>query len=329
MPPPGPVTGGACGRRACREDHSYGVAVKLGVNLPQTTAYDLAHDVTVFAREAERIGYDSLWAYDRLLMPEDQSGPHGLFEIPGAPWPDRYGRSTDPLITLALAAAVTERVELGTGVVVPPLHLPVRLAKTLAALDAASGGRLIAGLGAGWSIDEFDATAPRPHGHRGAALDEFLDIATAVWGPDPVAFDNGGYRIAPSRINPKPARSIPILLGGRGEPALRRIAKRADGWLPAAVPPAETAATLTRLREMAAAHGRDPATIGCVYQIGVADPAALSRAGLARVVEQIAELTAAGVTHAYVTLPSAARDLSELLEAAESLHTAARQAGLR
>jgi hypothetical protein len=123
--------------------HSYGVAVKLGVNLPQTTAYDLAHDVTVFAREAERIGFDSLWAYDRLLMPEDQSGAHGLFEIPDAPWPDRYGSSTDPLITLALVAAVTERVELGTGVVVPPLHLPVRLAKTLAALDAGSGGRLV------------------------------------------------------------------------------------------------------------------------------------------------------------------------------------------
>src|SRR5690242_310473 len=83
--------------------------VKIGVNLPQTTNYDLATDVTTFAREAERLGYDSLWAYDRLLMPEDQSGVHGLYAMPDVPWPDRYGRTTDPLVTLTLAAAVTER----------------------------------------------------------------------------------------------------------------------------------------------------------------------------------------------------------------------------
>lgn len=298
------------------------VPVQLGVNLPQTTAFDLAHDVTTFAREAERIGFHSLWAYDRVLTPIDQSGAHGLYGMPDVPWPERYAHTTDPLITLALAAAVTSRVQLGTGVLVPPLHMPVRLAKTLAALDAAGAGRLIAGLGAGWSPDEFEATAPRPLAERGRALDEFLDVAAAVWGPDPVSFDNGRYRIAPSRINPKPARRIPLLMGGRGPAALRRIARRGDGWLPAGAAPAEIAATMGRLREMAESFGREPSSIGCVVQVAVSDPAALSGDGLARVAEQIAALDAAGVGHAYVTLPSAARNLDELLAAAEALHAA-------
>ena len=293
--------------------------MKIGINLPQTTAYDLAADVTVFAREAERIGYDSLWAYERVLSPDDQSGIHGLYGMPDVPWPVRYGDTTDPLITLALAAAVTDRAELGTGVLVPPLHLPVRLAKTLAALDAASGGRLIAGLGAGWSIDEFEATAPRPLSERGAALDEFLDVAAAVWGPDPVTFDNGRYRVAPSRINPKPARRIPIVLGGGSEAALRRIARRADGWLPTGLPAQQAGETLARLRAMAEANGRDPGGIGCIFQVGIRSLGAARQA-----VDEIEALAEAGIEHVYVTLPSATDNLTDLLEAAEALHAAAR-----
>ena len=291
--------------------------MKIGVNLPQTTDYDLANDVTTFAREAERLGYDSLWAYDRLLMPEDQSGAHGLYGMPDVPWPVRYGESTDPLVTLTLAAAVTERAELGTGVLVPPLHTPVRLAKSLAALDAASGGRLIAGLGSGWSSDEFEAAAPRPLSERGAALDEFLDVAAAVWGPDPVTYSNGRYRIAPSRINPKPARRIPVVLGGNSEAALRRIARRADGWLPTGISAKQTGETLTRLREMAAGHGRDPYGIGVVFQVLVRDLTQPARA-----VDEIAALAEVGVEHVYVTLPSAANHLDELLEAAARLRGA-------
>jgi len=288
--------------------------VKIGINLPQTTSYDLAADVTTFAREVERLGFDSLWAYDRLLAPEDQSGVHGLYGMPGVPWPERYGATTDPLITLALAAAVTERVELGTGVLVAPLQLPVRLAKSLAALDAASGGRVIAGLGVGWSVDEFEAAAPRPIAERGAALDEFLDVAAAVWGADPVEFDNGRYRIAASRINPKPVRRIPILLGGHSEAALRRVARRADGWLPTGMPASAVGETLGRLREMASAGGRDPYEIRCFSQAGIA-----KLTDLGRVVDDIAALAEVGVEHVYVTLPSAAADLTQLLEATEQL----------
>ncbi|GIF16679.1 TIGR03619 family F420-dependent LLM class oxidoreductase [Actinoplanes teichomyceticus] len=309
--------------------------MRLGVNLPQTQRYDLARDVTEFARAAEEIGFDSLWVYERLLAPQDTSGAHGLYGVPGLPWPQSYAHTTDALVTLTLAAAVTSRVELGTGVLVPGLHLPLRLARSLAALDAAAGGRLIAGLGSGWSIDEFEATAPRPIAERGAALDEFLDIAAAVWGPDPVSYANDRYRLAPSRINPKPARRVPVYLAGGNRAALDRIVRRADGWLPTGIPPQRVARVLARLRAQATAAGRDPAGIGCVFQLGVRSLDAVPAAGRApytgspaQLAEDVAALAAAGVDHVYVTLSSAARDLQELIAAARALHAAVRATGL-
>jgi probable F420-dependent oxidoreductase len=309
--------------------------MRLGVNLPQINRYDLAHDVTEFAQAAEEIGFDSLWAYERILAPQDTSGAHGLYGIADLPWPESYSHTTDALVTLTLAAAVTSRAELGTAVLVPGLHLPFRLARTLAALDAAAGGRVIAGLGSGWSIDEFEATAPRPIAERGKALDEFLDIAAAVWGPDPVSFANDRYRLAPSRVNPKPARRIPIYLAASNRTALGRVARRADGWLPTAVAPQRVGEILSGLRAQAASAGRDPAEIGCIFQLGMRSLAEVPSRGrqpytgsIRQIVEDIVALSEAGVDHVYVTLASAAGNLKELIDAAQTLHTEVRAAGL-
>ncbi|MEV6343030.1 TIGR03619 family F420-dependent LLM class oxidoreductase [Actinoplanes sp. NPDC051851] len=304
------------------------LVMRLGVTLPQTNHYDLSHDVTAFARNAEAIGYDSLWAYERILAPIDTSGPHGLYGVPDLPWPVHYAHTTDALVTLTLAAAVTTRAELGTGVLVPGLHLPFRLARSLAALDTASGGRVIAGLGSGWSPDEFAATAPRPLAERGAALDEFLDVAAATWAADPVSFSNPRYELAPSHVNPKPARPIPIFLAGSNRTSLSRIARRADGWLPTGVPPAQTGEILTALRAEAAERGR---SVSCVFQVGLRSLAPVPAADrqpytgdVSQVAEDIAALAAAGVDHVYVNLASVCDDLKELTTAAESLHDAVR-----
>ncbi|GIM92989.1 TIGR03619 family F420-dependent LLM class oxidoreductase [Paractinoplanes toevensis] len=311
------------------------MTLKLGVNLPQTQPYDYAHDVITFARCAEEIGYDSLWALERLLKPMDTSGVHGLYGVPDLGWPEQYGSVADPLIVLAMAAAVTERIQIGTGVLVPPLHLPVRLAKALAALDAGSGGRLIAGLGVGWSIDEFAATAPRPFAERGAALEEFLDVASAVWGPDPVTIDTDRFSVAPAQINPKPGRRIPVYLGGNSRPALRRVARRADGWLPSAIAPSAVRNGLEQIRQTAAEHGREPESISCVFQIAYGSTAEVPTLGrqpytgsVRQLVEDIAALAEAGVHHVYVSLPYATTDLKSLIGAAEELHEAVRGAGL-
>ncbi|MER7007519.1 TIGR03619 family F420-dependent LLM class oxidoreductase [Dactylosporangium sp. NPDC000555] len=311
------------------------MSLKIGVNLPQLKSFDPATAVTRAARAAEEIGFDSVWVFERLLLPEDQSGEHGLYGMPGVPWPKRYGGILDPLVALTLAAAVTDRVELGTCVLVAPLHGPVRLARTLASIDAAAGGRLVAGLGTGWSVDEFAAFAPRPFAQRGAALDEFLDVAAAVWGADPVSFRNERYEIAPAEVGPKPARRIPVYVGGISDVALRRAARRADGWLPTGLPPAAVGGTLTRLRQMTADAGRDPSAMGCTFQVGVASTAEVPpqrrkpyTGSVDQIVGDIAQLAEAGVDHVFVTVPNVARDMDEYVDVAADFHARIRAAGL-
>ena len=309
--------------------------VQLGVSLPQFQHFNLQSDVVTAARDLEAIGFDSLWVFERILVPADSSGVHGLYGVPDLPWLDAYRSVPDPLITLALAAAVTERIKLGTGVLVAGLHLPMRLARTLATLDAASGGRLIAGLGSGWSIDEFAASSPRPIAERGKALDEFLDIAEAVWGPDPVSFSNDRYTIEPAVVGPKPAGRIPVLLAAGSDKALDRIARRADGWLPTSIPPTQVASTMARLREMAAGYGRDPGALSCTFQIVVSSLTPVPTVdrqpytgSVEQVVEDIATLAEAGADQIYVTVPMAVRDVKELIAVSADLHSQVRAAGL-
>lgn len=310
--------------------------VKLGMNLPQLSQFTPGKDVVAAARAMEEIGFDSLWVFERVLVPGDQSGPHGLYGVPGLAWPDLYRGVADALVTLAMAAAVTERVELGTGVLVVPLHLPLRLARELATLDAASGGRVIAGLGTGWSPDEFAAGAPVPLTERGRALDDFLDIAAAVWGPGPVSYSTGRYQVAAADISPKPARPIPVLLGaGPGsEKALRRVARRADGWVASGATPEQVTATRARLREFAEAAGRDPATISCTVQINVMavtateQPRESMTGTIAQFAGDVAAAVEAGADHVYLTLPAAMRDVKELIDSAGELHERVRSAGV-
>lgn len=109
------------------------MATRLGLGLPQNKQYDLGRDVPDVARSAEAVGYESLWVYERALVPDPAT--QGLYGIEGLPWPDAYRGVADPLVTLTLAAAATERARLGTSVLVAPLHVPFQLAKTLATLD--------------------------------------------------------------------------------------------------------------------------------------------------------------------------------------------------
>ncbi|GAA4957004.1 TIGR03619 family F420-dependent LLM class oxidoreductase [Actinoplanes utahensis] len=309
--------------------------VKLGVSLPQFQQFTPGVDVVAAARALEEIGFDSLWAFERLLVPEDQSGPHGLYNVPGLPWPDLYRGVTDALVTLSMAAAVTERIELGAGVLVVPLHVPVRLAKQLATLDAASGGRLIAGLGSGWSIDEFAAGGAVPITERGRALDDFLDIAEAVWGPNPVSFATGRFRADAADIGPKPARRIPVLLGAASDKALARVARRADGWVASGATPEQVAEKLALVKRLAEEYGRDPATIGCTVQIATLDltestaqPRPPYAGNVAQLAEDVAALAEAGADHVYLTLPAAVKDVTELIDRSGEFYETVRAAGV-
>jgi probable F420-dependent oxidoreductase len=240
--------------------------MKLGLRLPQRLGVDLQHDLVEAARTAEAAGYASLWTYEQLLFPETPVEPYAP---PDVPWPESGRQTADPLAVLTTAAVVTERVRLGTAVLIAALHTPVQLAKALATIDQISGGRVVAGLGAGWSTDVLQATGAT-RADRGPFLDEMLDVFDAVWGPDPVTLRSPRVIINKAAVLPKPASKIPVMIAGgaanlgRGgsSKAMQRIAKRADGWLPLLTTPgaagaADLRADWDRIRQMASDYGRD------------------------------------------------------------------------
>src|SRR3954447_26397056 len=183
----------------------------IGLALPQVGRVAGPAAIIEVAKAADRLGYSSVWAMDRLLAPVAPRTPYPA--SPHAELPDEQRIVLDPLGVLTLAAAVTERVRLGTGVLVAPWYAPALLARSLTALDHISSGRLTVGLGLGWSVDEYEAVGV-PQRRLGNHSEEILDVLDAVWTSEVVSYDGERYRIAPSTILPKPVQNPrpPLLL---------------------------------------------------------------------------------------------------------------------
>jgi probable F420-dependent oxidoreductase len=230
--------------------------MQLGMALPQLGAEATAAAIAQVAREAEAIGLDSLWVLDRLLRP---LAP--LSVVPGSPaqpLPDYYAIVLDPIETLTYAAALTNRVRLGTSVINALFHPPVILARRFAALDQLSGGRAIAGLGQGWMPDEF-TVAGVPQGRRGRGMVDWLAACRAVWGPDPVRHDGPFYQIPASEIGPKPIQpgGPPILIGGYAPAAIARAGRLGLGFNPLAASRDGLTSELAIFRRAAREAGHD------------------------------------------------------------------------
>ncbi|MET9791243.1 LLM class F420-dependent oxidoreductase [Streptomyces canus] len=310
------------------------MAIRLGLSLPQARQYDLGRDVPDVARTAERIGYESLWVYERALFPDPPT--QGLGGMEGVPWPDHYRAVPEPLVTLTLAVAATERAELGTSVLVAPLHGPFQLAKSLATLDAASGGRVVAGLGTGWSTDEYAAAGVGPFAERGRILDEIIDVCRAVWGPDPVRYEGRHLRIASAAVGPKPARSLPVLLPSFSRKAMLRLVDRADGWMPIAMAgPRQLADEWSQLRDLAAERGRTRPIRTSVRVNAQYTPKAYDGSDRApfqgsvdQMVEDLVAHAGIGLEEFFFDLQGGTRDAQELKDVAAELYEKARAAGV-
>ncbi|MET7621341.1 LLM class F420-dependent oxidoreductase [Streptomyces sp. NPDC005408] len=308
------------------------MAIRLGLGLPQMRQYDIGRDVPAVARAAEETGYESLWVFERVLFPEPAT--QGLYGIPGLAWPDQYRAVADPLVTLTLAAAATERARLGTSVLVAPLHIPFQLARSLATLDAASGGRLLAGFGTGWSLDEYAAAAPAAFEKRGAVLDEVLDVCQAVWGPDPVAYEGELTTITSAVVGPKPARPIPVYLAAMAPRASRRLVDRADGWLPAAMGAEQLAADWRKLKDLAAERGRERPIAVCVRANGEYSEKPFEgqarrpfQGSVDQIVEDLVAHAAVGVDEIMIDLQGHTRDAEELTDVAAAVYAGVRACG--
>jgi probable F420-dependent oxidoreductase len=235
--------------------------MELGIALPTAGALATPANIVRVAQEAERLGYASVWTFERLLRP---LVPVSQVGGPPRPVPPAYRLCFEPLETLAFVAAHTDRVRLGTSVVDALLHPPVVLARRFATLDQFSGGRAIAGLGQGWMPQEFE-TANVPMSRIGAGMDEVVAALRACWGPDPVEFAGRYHRIAASELNPKPVQPhIPVLIGAVTPAGVRRAARIADGLNPIASSADSLRASVAAFRSAAARAGRDPVSLRVV-----------------------------------------------------------------
>ncbi|QFZ18719.1 TIGR03619 family F420-dependent LLM class oxidoreductase [Saccharothrix syringae] len=243
--------------------------MKIGFSLPQAggVAWQ-APRVAGYAREVERLGADSLWVIDRLLSPVDPAIGHNG----GERFPDEFRAVLDPFVLLGVAAAATERVLIGSNVLNAPWYPPAVLGRALTTLDVLSGGRLVAGFGVGWSPEEFEAVNV-PMAERGSRLDETLDVLDRLWTADPAEYRGEHWTLPATRAALKPVRRPPVYLAAFAPASMRRVARRADGWLPALVLPraADVRTAVTEpwavIRRMAAEAGRDPDGLDVVLRI--------------------------------------------------------------
>jgi probable F420-dependent oxidoreductase len=206
--------------------------------------------------EAE--GVESVWAVEHVVVAKDYE-PRYSYSASGrmAGAPDTV--MPDPLEWLSFVAACTERLRLGTAVLVLTLHQPAVVAKRVATLDNLSGGRVLLGVGSGWQIEEYRACGV-PYEGRGARLDEAIVALRALWQP--------GYRThhgpcfafdeCESKPDPVAPGGPPIVIGGSTEVAARRAGRLGDGFYPYVVAPEDLAARIDTIRRTARAHGRDP-----------------------------------------------------------------------
>lgn len=295
--------------------------MKIGFTLPQTGAVAWQADqVARYAREVEQLGGDSLWVIDRLLSP-----PNPTVGYNGADtFPEEFRAILDPFVLLAVAASATERVLIGSNILNTPWYPPALLARTLTTLDVLSGGRLVPGLGIGWSPEEYDAVGV-PMAERGARLDETLDALHRLWTADPASYEGTHVRVPETRATLKPVRTPPVYLAGFAPSAMRRVARRADGWLPAVVLPGMTdldAAVnqpLAAIRAMAAEEGRDPATLDMILRIY---PTVRTDSVVDDVAEMIKRVEGeTEVRHVLVDLMYQADDVDSLLGLVEAILT--------
>jgi probable F420-dependent oxidoreductase len=192
-------------------------------------AADPAH-VRETARRAEAAGFHSIWVPEHVVLFEEYSSRYP-YSADGKIGGGAHLAPPEPLTCLAFMAACTEKIRLGTGILIVPQRNPVYTAKQVADLDVLSGGRFDFGIGVGWLAEEFQALGV-PFEHRGARADDYLRVMKALWTQETSSYDGEYYKLPPVVQNPKPVQRPhpPIYVGGESDAALSRVARLCQGW---------------------------------------------------------------------------------------------------
>ena len=289
--------------------------MKLGVVFPQTEIGTEPAAIREYAQAAERAGYDHLLIYDHVLG-ADPDRPGGL----RGPY-THESVFHEPLVLCGYLAAITQRLELVTGILILPQRQTALVAKQAAQVAVLSGNRLRLGVAVGWNPIEFEALN-EDFSNRGRRIEEQIALLRALWSRDVISFEGRWHHVNKAGINPRPPDGfIPIWMGGMSDAAIERTGRLADGWFPQYREPKELAAGVARMRAAAETAGRDPGAIGIEARVTLTG----AEGDIPRAVKLAREWQQAGATHLTVNTMGAGLTSHERhIEAVEAFIRAAR-----
>jgi len=248
----------------------------FGTSMPSRGDMASPENLRTLAQRAESLGFDSVWVSDHIILPRkvDSFYPYAADGVATfQPDEDYY----EPLAALNFLAGCTQKIRLGTHVLILPYRNPVVTAKMLSTLDVLSGGRVILGAGVGWMEEEFQALGLDTYAQRGAVTDEYIQLFKELWTKDEPEFQGEHYQLSGMGFMPKPVQKPhpPIWIGGHTNPAIRRAAEYGDGWMPiglrppAILEPEELAEKIARLRRLTVRAGRPEDAVSLCFSTGV------------------------------------------------------------
>ncbi len=262
---------------------------------------DMSADPAVVARRAEELGFESYWVPDHTILPVNYSDKYpGV--APNRPDPDYLWKMPDPLMMLMRAAAVTDTIKLGTGIILVPERNPLLMAKLVATLDHASRGRFLMGIGAGWNREECEILGGDFDRRWGQTKDHVLAMKE-LWTKDESEYHGKYAEFPPVKCFPKPYKKPhpPILLGGfTAKLVFKRIAEWGDGWLPVVQSVEQFAEGIDKLKRAADDARRDYDELSKTV---------FSGAGQWRKEEEVRALEAAGAERIVYWLPEGPLDV--------------------
>lgn len=237
--------------------------MKIGVVFPQTEIGNDPAIIRDFAQAVEEMGFNHLLVYDHVLG-ADRDRPGGF----AGPY-DKDTPFHEPFVLFGYLAAVTQTIELVTGVIILPQRQTALVAKQCAEIAVLSGGRLRLGIGVGWNAVEYEALG-ESFSNRGQREEEQVQVLRALWENESIDFEGRWHRVPHAGINPRPETKIPIWFGGTADALLERAARIGDGWLPLVPPDDRGKSAADKIRQHLEAAGRDPADFGIEPQARIA-----------------------------------------------------------
>ncbi len=239
--------------------------MQLGAIFPQTEIGEDPAAVRDFAQAAESLGYEHLLVFDHVLGADASKRER---------WERPYSHTDtfhEPFVLFGYLAAITEKIEMTTGILILPQRQTALVAKQAAAVDVLTGGRLRLGIGIGWNDVEYEALGENFQ-DRGRRSAEQIELLKLFWTQEVVNYEGRYHKVSHAGINPLPVqRPIPIWFGGGAPQVVRRLARMGDGWFPQFQPDSEGQDKIGEMRELARAAGRDPSAIGIEGRVSIGE----------------------------------------------------------